>query len=143
MSFALLIIGITLIVAAVRGTHKTLIALLKADFSGPGNFVYWLIALIIIGAVGYVEKLRPLSDGLLVLVLLVLVLARANPGAPRGGFFQQFLQAVQATNTPNVGAAGSGVGVQLGGTGINIGGSNTPGLGRGGINIQVPPIVIG
>lgn len=132
MAFALLIIGITLVVAAVRGTHDLLLSLLKKDFSGPGNFVWWIAALLIIGAIGYVNRLKPLSDGLLVIVLLVLFLSRGNPRAPQGGFFQQFLNAIQSTNTPTTGST----------SGVSLGGNNV-GIGRGGVNVGLPPITIG
>ena len=99
MPFVLLIIGITLIVAAVRDKGDLLVGLVKGDFQGPNNFLWWIIALLIIGAIGYVEKLKPLSHGLLVIVLLVLVLKRSNPQSPRGGFFEQFVTAIQMTNS--------------------------------------------
>jgi len=107
MSFALLIIGITLVVASVRNTQDTLIGLLAADFTGPANFWYWIIALLAVGAIGYVPKLKPLSDGLIVIILLALILTRANPKAPRGGFFQQFTEAL-GTTTKASGSASSG-----------------------------------
>lgn len=97
MSFALLIIGITLVVAAVRNTQNTLITLLQTDFTGANNFWYWIVALLAVGAIGYVPKLKPLSDGLIVIILLALILTRANPKAPRGGFFQQFTEALGTT----------------------------------------------
>lgn len=103
MAFALLIIGITLIVAAVRGTHLELIGLIKGDFTGPANFWYWVAALLLIGAIGYVPRLKALSDGLLIVIILALLLARGNPKAPQGGFFQQLTDALGTTNakTPN------------------------------------------
>jgi hypothetical protein len=57
-----------------------LIQTIKGDFVGPGNFLYWVAALVILGAIGYSETLRPLSDGLLILILVALVLTRGRQG---------------------------------------------------------------
>lgn len=97
MAFALLIIGTILIVATVRNTQDSLIAQVAKDFTGPSNFIYWIVAILIIGAVGYVEKLKPLSDGFLILVLLVLFLKKGNPQGVGGGFFTQFTAALQTS----------------------------------------------
>lgn len=97
MPFALLTIGIVLIVVAVRGTQEEFIGLVKGDFSGPGNFFWWVVALLAVGSIGYVDRLKPISDGLLLLILLALVLTRGSPSYPGGGFFQQFTAALQGT----------------------------------------------
>jgi len=97
MAFALLIIGTILLVSTIRNTQDYLVKLIKIDFTGQGNFVYWVVAILIIGAVGYVQKLKPLSDGFLVLVLLVLFLKKGNPQGVGGGFFAQFTQALGTT----------------------------------------------
>lgn len=143
MAFALLFLGIMMIVSAIRNTHCALVTLMANDFSGQGNFMYWVVALILIGAVGYVEKLKPLSDGLLVLVLLALVLSRGNPKFNSGGgFFKQFTSALGTTTKPNpvVGASASyftpgGVGTfNVPGAG-GIGGGITVGFPGGNVNI--------
>ena len=87
MPFALLFVGILFVVVGYRGTQNDLLSLLKGDFTGPRNFIYWVISILVIGAVGYVPRLKPISDGFLVLVLLVLFIS--NPG-----FFSQFTQQV-------------------------------------------------
>lgn len=100
MSFALLIIGLALIVSAIRGTHLQLLGLVYGDFTGEANFWYWIAAILLVGAVGFVPKLKGLSDGLLVIILLVLVLKRGNPDtAEGGGFFQQFVDALDSTKS--------------------------------------------
>lgn len=83
MPFALLIIGVFLLVAAVRGTQSQLFALVQADFTGQNNFIYWFTAILIIGAIGYIPKLKSVSVVFLVLVVVVLFLSK-------GGFFQEF-----------------------------------------------------
>jgi hypothetical protein len=94
MPFALLIIGTVLVVAAVKNTQSDLVGLLKKDLSGPNNFIYWIVAILIIGAIGYIPKLKGLSTGFLGLVLLVLFLAKGDPSKASGGFFEKFTQGI-------------------------------------------------
>lgn len=99
MPFFLLIVGLVLLSSAIQGTQDNLVNLMLGDFSGPNNFFYWVVALIIIGAIGYVPKLKPVSDLFLALLILVLVLKRGNPSGIGGGFFNQFTAALTSTNT--------------------------------------------
>jgi hypothetical protein len=92
MSFVLLTIGAVLLVASVRNTQDQLFSLLKGDFTGPNNFIYWFISIILIGALGYIKALKPLSNVLLALVIVVLFLKR-------GGFFSQFTSAIAGTQS--------------------------------------------
>lgn len=104
MPFALVIIGVVLLIAAVRGTtgdsgsQKGLFTLVKGDFSGPNNFIYWFVAILIIGMIGYIPDLKKLSVAFLTLVIVVLFLSR-------GGFFQQFTSALGSTQTGAVSSA--------------------------------------
>lgn len=95
MPFALLIIGLTLITVAVRNTQEEFIGLVYGDFTGPGNFFWWVVALVMVGSIGYVQKLKGLSDALLILILLALVLSRGDP--KKGDFFGKFLGAIKST----------------------------------------------
>lgn len=109
MPFALLMIGITLIVVAIRNTQAEFVDLVRGDFSGPGNFFWWIVALVLVGSIGYIQKLKGLSDALLLLILLALVLSRGNPSYPGGGFFKQFLDAIRGTqSTAAVSSSGPG-----------------------------------
>ena len=108
MPFALLIIGAFLLIAAVRGTTdgpSGLFALVAGDFTGSPNFTFWIVAILLIGAIGYIQKIKPLSDAMLVLVILVLFLSKGNPGAVGGGFFNQFTSALNTTTTATPSAA--------------------------------------
>lgn len=104
MPFALLIIGVWLLIAGVRNTAGpvsqpgTLFALLHGDFTGPDNFAYWFIAIVLIGAIGYIPKLKPVSVGFLTLILVVLFLKKGNSSGIGGGFFQQFLAGLNITS---------------------------------------------
>ena len=85
MAFVLLIIGITLLVAAVQNTQGTLFTLLAGDFK---QFIFWFVAIFLIGALGYIPKLKPLSTAFMALVILVLFLSKGK------GFFPQFTSAL-------------------------------------------------
>lgn len=106
MSFALILAGLVMIVSAVRGTQQCLVYTVEGDFSGPGNFFYWLVALLIVGALGYSETFRPISTGLLVLILIALFVTRA-----KNGLFSQLMNALGSSNVSSVGAGQMGVGV--------------------------------
>lgn len=97
MAFALLIAGVVMLVAAMRNTQLCLVRIVQSDFTGTNNFTYWIVALIVIGAIGYVEKLKKISDGLLVLIFVALFLSRGQ--GPGGGFFGKFVTALQGTVT--------------------------------------------
>lgn len=99
MPFALLIVGFVLIIASARNTQDNLFALVKADFVGPNNFIFWVVSILIIGAIGYIPKLKPISTAFLVLVILVLILTRGNPNTAGGGFFEKFTQQLNTTTT--------------------------------------------
>ena len=91
MPFVLLIIGAVLLDAGVRDTVTTasdgspgLFTLLQNDFSpaaqqpGQHSFIPWVVAILIIGALGYVEELRGFSHAMLALVVIVLFLNKKN-----------------------------------------------------------------
>lgn len=90
MPLALIIIGILFLTAAVRGKHDLLFETLKDDFTGPNNFIYWGLALFLIGAVGYYKPAKPLSTAFMSLVIVVLFLTNR-------GFFQRFMEQIGAT----------------------------------------------
>lgn len=86
MPFALLIVGVVLIVAAVRDTTDVLFTLVKGDFTGSNGktpITYWMASILLIGAIGYIKPLQPLSRIFLVLLVVVLVLSH-------GGLFDKF-----------------------------------------------------
>lgn len=99
MPFALLLIGFVLLISGVKNTQDTLFSTVKGDFTGQDNFIYWFVAIIIIGAVGYIPKLKPISTMFLALVIVVLFLKKGNASGIGGGFFQQFSSALGSTAT--------------------------------------------
>lgn len=94
MPFIFLFIGILLLVSGLRNTatvgNPNLVTLIKGDFTGTDNFIYWVIAIMVIGALGYIDELKGLSISLLVLVIIVLFLSN-------GGFFTKFQQAISTS----------------------------------------------
>ena len=91
MPFALIFVAVALIVSGFRGTHRCLFTLLTEDASG--KFLAWGAAMLVIGGLGYVKPLEPVSNALLVLLIVVLFLAN-------GGVFTQASSAV--TGAANV-----------------------------------------
>jgi putative exporter of polyketide antibiotics len=124
MPFFLLITGTVLIIAAARGTHKDLFRLLEGDFTGPRNFVYWFVSILLIGMIGYIPKLKPLSDGFLVLLIIVIFLKKGT------GLFDMFNEQIDSTLSakPTTGT-GSTVSTIIGGV-SGIGASGATGGNR-------------
>ena len=71
MILILLVIGAILIVAAFRNSQQSLFAALYEDIPA---FITWAAAIFAIGAVGFIPGLKPVSRGILALVLVVIVL---------------------------------------------------------------------
>lgn len=96
MPLALVIAGVLLLVSAVRGTQVELVQLVKGDLigtgKGEGNFLQWMLALVLVGAIGYIPRLKPLSVALLALILLVIFLRKGQ------GFFAQITAATGLQN---------------------------------------------
>lgn len=102
MPFVLLFIGIILLTVAIRNQQTPFVHLVGGDFVGAGNFMYWVVALIVLGAIGYIPKAKPISNTLIVLILLVLILKTGNPATGVSqGIFQQLVNALQTTKTPS------------------------------------------
>src|SRR4051812_2605195 len=93
MGLALLFAGAVLLVAAVRNRQGDLFALVQNDLTGSENFFQWALAIVVIGAIGYIPKLKGISVALLALVLVSIFLRKGN------GFFTQLATAVNATNS--------------------------------------------
>lgn len=104
MPFVFLIVGIGLLVTAIRGTQATAFGLLESEFSGPNSFLKWALAMLILGAAGYIPVIRPVTRGLMVLVLLAIVLKN------KGGLFKSFNDQIAAPVQPPAPPASAGVG---------------------------------
>jgi len=80
MPFALIVIGLLLVVTAAKDTHLQLGQQVAKDFTGEGNFFTWILAIGVLGFVGYIDKARPVANALLVLVLLAMFLSNSRRG---------------------------------------------------------------
>lgn len=103
MPFLFIVLGVVMVTAAARDTvsdykdasgnkQPGLATLVVNDFTGPNNFIYWFIAIMLIGAIGYIKPLQPISRGFLVLVAVTLLIQNS-------GVFEQFTKAIQGTQS--------------------------------------------
>jgi drug/metabolite transporter (DMT)-like permease len=88
-----LAVGILFLVLARNGTQGDFEQLLKADFVGSQSFLVWGSAILILGLVGFFKPVRPISDALIGLIILVLILG--NSGA-----FANFNAAIRNPTAP-------------------------------------------
>jgi hypothetical protein len=98
--FVLLLIGAVALVAAMRNTQGDLATALETDVPAFGK---WGLAIVGVGALGWVEGMRTISRGLVALVLLVLVLV--NYKALFAGFQGATTIAQPTTPAPTPAAA--------------------------------------
>ena len=96
MPFVFGIVGVILIVAGVRGQTTNLFALLKSDFSGQPNYFEWMIAIFLVGSIGYIKDLSTISRMFMFLVAAGLLYQNRQ-------VFSEFTQQekAQPTSTPN------------------------------------------
>ena len=98
MPIFLLIVGILLVIVAINNKLPKLGALVKDDFApsiGGHSFTIWIVAIFVIGAIGYYRPFKPVSNAFLVLVIVAMILANGNPKLAGGGFFNQFNNAIK------------------------------------------------
>lgn len=97
MGFLFLFVGVLIAITAYHGTQSQLWTLVVNDLTGTGSFIWWVVAIAIIGGLGYIKPLRTAMEPLLVLVVVSLFLAN-------GGVFAKFNQEISSgdANTTNV-----------------------------------------
>lgn len=71
MALVIILIAAIIVVAAIRNSQGDLFNALGQDVPA---FVIWAAAIFAVGAIGFIKPLRPVSQGLLVLILLVIVM---------------------------------------------------------------------
>ena len=103
MPFIVIIVGLILVSAGARNRTAQLGRLLASDFTGSSGFFYWLVAIWLIGSIGYVKKLESVSRAFMILILTVLVLSNR-------GVFVKFNEAL-ASLSPSAPATQADVGV--------------------------------
>jgi hypothetical protein len=97
--FVILIVAIVMIVAALRGQQSNMFTLLRSEFSGTNSFIPCSLAIIVLAVVGNIKPIRPVADGFIVLVFVVMLVAPANTQG--GGFFAQLNAALRAAPPPS------------------------------------------
>lgn len=75
MAFLAILLAVVLIVTAIRDTQGTLFGALATDVPA---FATWAAAIFALAAIGFIPGLKPVSRGLLALVILVIVLKNYN-----------------------------------------------------------------
>ena len=118
MPFVFIFLGLLFLVVAVRGTQGQMFTLLKSEFVGTNSFVPWASSIVVLGLIGYARPIRPITDSLIGLILLVILLAN------HGGFFTQFNNAIRNPVAPAAGQSSGG----LSSAQINAGAAVTSGV---------------
>lgn len=120
MPFAIIIIGLLMIVTGSRGTYAQFGSLVASEFQGQNNFIYWFLAIISVGAIGYIDSLRVISRLLLALVLISIIFSHK-------GFFAQFQQALKTGPKQPDAVGSSSQGSAVGNAVSNAATGNNPG----------------
>jgi hypothetical protein len=92
MIYGVLIFGMLLISAGLKGNANRLGQTLANDFIGPQGFIAWALAIGAIGAVGYIPGFEKPTRYFLVLLFVVLLLTNQ-------GVFNEFQAAIQGVST--------------------------------------------
>jgi hypothetical protein len=85
--------GLILLITGVKGNAGALWEQLGKDFTGPNNFIFWLVSLLVLGALGYIKGLENLSRLFIVLLLAVIFLKSDT------GFFAQLQTFINSSTT--------------------------------------------
>lgn len=99
MPFVLLIIGLLLVITGFQNTYKQLGTQLESDFTGTNNFLYWVIALGVVGAIGYAKDLQAFSRTFMALIIVGIFLSNK-------GFFTQFQSAISTVSNTSTSTQG-------------------------------------
>jgi len=126
MPFIVFLFAAVLIFAGLRGQTSNLAKLLANDFTGTNSFAKWMFAIFVIGAIGYVPRLKPVSDAFLGLVIIVILLVNDKNGS---GFFTNVSNVLNSSGSgtaqPTTGAT---TGTSTGSTYLSDPASSLPGL---------------
>lgn len=75
MAYALVIIGLLMILTGINNTYSQFATQLQTDFSGSKSFIVWILALGSVGALGYIKDLRQFSHYFMALILISFILS--------------------------------------------------------------------
>jgi len=93
MPLFFLLLGVLLIVVAVNNKMSDLSDLVKDDFrssNGTPGFHIWIVAIFVMGALGYVKSFKPVANAFLVLIIISLILSNK-------GFIAKFKSGIEGT----------------------------------------------
>jgi uncharacterized membrane protein len=90
MAFFLIIVGLMMIIVAVRGTQQEFLSTVSDMVLQP-QFLQWGLVILMAGLLGYMKSLRSFSITFMTLILLAMVLR--NKGVV-GQFFTQVEAAI-------------------------------------------------
>lgn len=102
--------GLLMVVSAVKNTHVQLGEQIKSDFTGPGNFTYWIAAIGIVGAVGYIKPLQAFANAFLTLIVLSFILKNGGVFDKLSDALSQGPLATPANAPPKVPQGGASTG---------------------------------
>jgi hypothetical protein len=129
MAYALVFIALILIVTGVKGTSGAMLTTLKGDIAPTSGgvthgYLAWLVAIFILGGIGYYGPMKRFMDAMLLLIVLAFVLAQKT------GLWTNLTAAVNGTNTGCTAAQTTSAASTLaGGTGISGTGTTSNPLG--------------
>lgn len=130
MPFALVTIGLLMIVVGARGTHRAFGAQVSADFTGQGSFLYWIAAIGSVGALGYIETFRTFSHIFMSLIIIAMFLGNQ-------GFFAKLKEAIDKGPLPQPGSNSLPTPSSI--FGPVAPGMSAPGTSDGGLFSENPP----
>lgn len=78
MPVIFLALGVVILIIGMRGQAANASALLAQEFTGPGSFVMWFLAIAILGAIGAYKPARPAANAMLTLVIVAMILANGK-----------------------------------------------------------------
>lgn len=94
-----------MILTGVKNTYAQFGSTVAGDFTGKGNFTYWLASLGAVGALGYIDALREFSRYFMALIIIAMVLANKGLFAQLTAFLQNGPKAPNAVADPGASTA--------------------------------------
>ncbi len=109
MPFALTFAGLLLIILGFQNTYKEFGQQVQSDFSGEGNFLYWMISLMVVGSLGYIKGWETFSRLFMGLIIVAIVLSEKSGTAQGINFFSNLLSGIASGTSTRVNSIGEGL----------------------------------
>jgi hypothetical protein len=94
MPIFFIVVGVLLVIVGVNNKMQELGALAKEGFQPSGSqpgFHIWLVAIFLVGSLGYIKTVKPIANAFLALVVVSMILSNR-------GFFDKFTSALKGKN---------------------------------------------